>query len=182
MEASHIHNSEGVAPGPCELSVHGKPQPSTNVHWDHQPARPSPSLPLQERAGEKRPIGIWLLEFFWDLELGIWSFPRPVHGDAAETEFAFYSVFGAFSRSLRLFDQVPELWILLQRFILLHLQTGTEEKILQCMAAQDSMDHQAQFVPLEIDAIIADSKPLQNSAGSFQLAELIDLCVHDLLR
>src|SRR6267142_1410395 len=29
-----------------------------------------------------RPFGIWLLELFWDLGFGIWSFPGPVHGRA----------------------------------------------------------------------------------------------------
>src|SRR6476469_910876 len=45
---------------------------------DHEPSSPSP--PPEERAGERRPFGIWLLEVFWDLEFGIWSFPQPVHG------------------------------------------------------------------------------------------------------
>src|SRR6267142_6471867 len=26
--------------------------------------------------GRRRPFGTWLLELFWDLELGIWSFSR----------------------------------------------------------------------------------------------------------
>jgi hypothetical protein len=33
------------------------------------------------------PIGIWLLELFWDLEFGIWSFPRPVHGKEDHLNF-----------------------------------------------------------------------------------------------
>jgi hypothetical protein len=35
-------------------------------------------LPLLHRRrgpGERRPFGIWLLELFWDLGFGIWSFP-----------------------------------------------------------------------------------------------------------
>jgi len=35
-----------------------------------------------------------------------------------------------FSRPFRFFYQVPKFWVLLQRFILLHLQAGTKEKIL----------------------------------------------------
>ena len=38
---------------------------------------------LSSTGGEGRgeeAIGIWLLELFWDLEFGIWSFPRLVHG------------------------------------------------------------------------------------------------------
>ena len=36
-------------------------------------------------------------------------------------------------RRLRRFDHFPEFWILLQRFVLLHFQTGAEEKILECV-------------------------------------------------
>src|SRR5438094_459971 len=44
------------------------------------------------------------------------------------------------------------------------------------------MNHEAKLVALEINPIIADPKPLQNSAGPLELAELIDLGIHDLLR
>jgi len=49
---------------------------------DHEPSSSSPSpIPvptrseLQDRADLTKAIGIWLLELFWDLEFGIWSFP-----------------------------------------------------------------------------------------------------------
>src|SRR6267142_3762070 len=66
-----------------ESSVHWQLQRSRNLHCDHQPPWSSPSPPLEERAGGRRPsFGIWLSELFWDLGFGIWSFPRPVHGKA----------------------------------------------------------------------------------------------------
>jgi hypothetical protein len=34
--------------------------------------------PWRRGLGTRRPFGIWLLELFWDLEFGIWSFARPV--------------------------------------------------------------------------------------------------------
>jgi len=79
------------------------------------------------------------------------------------------------------FDQIPEFWILLQRLILLNLQPGTKQEILQRMAIQGAMDKQTQFVALEIDPIIADAEPMQNPARPLELAEIIHLGMHDLL-
>lgn len=44
------------------------------------------------------------------------------------------------------------------------------------------MDQQSQFVPLKIDAVIADAEAMENATGAFELAEVIQLRVHDLLR
>src|SRR5580765_464503 len=65
-------------------TVHGELQHSKNVHCDHEPAPSSPSPPLEERAGGRggRPFGVWLLEFFWALDLS-----RAVHGTAICPDF-----------------------------------------------------------------------------------------------
>lgn len=80
------------------------------------------------------------------------------------------------------FNQLPELRVLLQRLVLLHLESGTVEKVLERVAVEDAMDQEPQFVPLEIDAVIADPKAVQDAAGPFEFAELIQLGVHHLLR
>src|SRR5271166_1459270 len=79
-------------------------------------------------------------------------------------------------------DQFPELGILLKRLVLRHFQSGTEKEILQGMAIKDAMDHQAEFMALEINTVIADAEPVQGAASAFQLAELVQFRVHHLLR
>jgi len=37
FNALHIDNPEGVAPGACGSTVHGKLQPARKAHWDHEP-------------------------------------------------------------------------------------------------------------------------------------------------
>src|ERR1035437_7109369 len=49
------------------------------------------------------------------------------------------------------------------------------------MAAEDAVHHQAQLMPLEIDAVIPHPKPMQGSTGPLELAELVQLGAHDLL-
>src|SRR5690242_9357012 len=44
-----------------------------------------------------------------------------------------------FRRRAGRFDHLPELRILLQRFVLLHLQPRAEEKVLQRMAIEDAV-------------------------------------------
>jgi hypothetical protein len=75
IEASEFHNPNGVAPNRAP-SVHGELLFASPMHCDLEPRDSSPSPPPEERAGERRLFGISLLEFFWDLELGIWSFPQ----------------------------------------------------------------------------------------------------------
>ena len=87
-----------------------------------------------------------------------------------------------FDRSFRLFDQLPKLRILLKRLILLHLDAGPEQKVLQRVPAEDSVDNQSKLMPLKINAIIANAKSLQYPSRPLKFAELIDLRVHDLLR
>ena len=48
----------------------------------------------------------------------------------------------------RRLDQFPELRILLQRFVLLHLESRAEEKIFERVPAENAMHHQAQLVAL----------------------------------
>ena len=79
-------------------------------------------------------------------------------------------------------DELPKLRVLLKRFVLLHFQPGTEEEILQGMPVENTVDEQAEFMALKIDAIVADSEAVQGAAGPFQLAESVQLSLHDLLR
>ena len=59
---------------------------------------------------------------------------------------------------------------------------GPEQEILERVAVEDAVDHQAQFVPLEIDAVIPDPEPVQRPAGALEFAELVQLGAHHLLR
>src|SRR5438445_13610381 len=64
----------------------------------------------------------------------------------------------------RRLDQFPELRILLQRFVLLHLESRVEEKIFELVPSENLMHHQAQLVALKIMPVIEQPKPVQNSA------------------
>ena len=81
----------------------------------------------------------------------------------------------------RRLDQFPELRILLQRFVLLHLESRAEEKIFERVPAENAMHHQAQLVALKINPVISHAKPVQNSARPLEFSELIQLGLHDLL-
>lgn len=83
---------------------------------------------------------------------------------------------------LRRLDQFPKLRILLQRLVFVHFDAGPEQKVLQRMPAENAMHYQAKLMPFEIDAVIANAKSLQNPPSSLEFPELIDFCVHDLLR
>ena len=72
--------------------------------------------------------------------------------------------------------------MLLQRLILVSLKPGTEEKIFERVPIENSMDDQPQVMALKINTVIAHPKPMQRATGAFQLAEVIHLRVHDLLR
>src|SRR5262249_30751669 len=78
-------------------------------------------------------------------------------------------------------DQFPELRILLQSFVLLHFQTGTEKEILERVPAEDPMHDHSEIVPLKVDAVVADTESVQNAAGALQFPKLIQLGRHDLL-
>src|SRR5687767_4425776 len=43
------------------------------------------------------------------------------------------------------------------------------------------MDHDAEFVPLEINPVIADPKPMQRFARALQLAETLQVGAHNLM-
>src|SRR3974390_2802380 len=79
------------------------------------------------------------------------------------------------------FDQLPELWVLLQGLVLLHLQAGAEEEILQGVSVENAVNHQPQIVPFEIDPVVAHPKPVQRASGPLQFPELIQLGLHYLL-
>ena len=91
------------------------------------------------------------------------------------------------SRNLRLgrslcgFDQFPELWVFLERRVLAGFQAGTEQKILERVAAEDPVDEHAQFVPFKIDAIITHAKTVQRPPAQFQFAEGIQFRAERLL-
>lgn len=78
-------------------------------------------------------------------------------------------------------DQFPEFWTLLQGLILLHLQAGAEHEVLECMPIEDAVNDQPQLMPLEINAVIAHSEPVQDPAGPLELAEVFQLRLHHLL-
>src|ERR1035441_2429356 len=78
-------------------------------------------------------------------------------------------VLNPWGRALSGFDQLPEFRILLERLVLLHLQSGAEEKVLEGMAVEDAMHDQAQLVAFEIDAVIPYPEPVQGSAGALEL-------------
>src|ERR1019366_7789113 len=62
------------------------------------------------------------------------------------------------------------------------LQAGAEQEVLEGVAVEDTVHHQAELVPLEIDAVIADAEPVQDASGALEFAELVQFGVHDLLR
>ena len=80
------------------------------------------------------------------------------------------------------FDQLPELRILLERLVFLELQPGTEQEVLERVAIEDAVHYQAEVMAFEIDAVIPHPKPVQDPARALELAELVQLGVHDLLR
>lgn len=71
-----------------------------------------------------------------------------------------------------LLHQVPEFRILRQRCVFLGGEIGAEEKILERMLAEDAMDHDAQRVALEIDAIIAQPITGQRAAIASEVSVL----------
>ncbi len=79
------------------------------------------------------------------------------------------------------FDQFPKLRIFLQRGVLAGLQAGTEQKILERVAAENPVDEHAQFVPFKIDAIITHAKTVQRPPVQFQLAEGVQFGAEGLL-
>src|SRR5580700_9521849 len=60
-------------------------------------------------------------------------------------------------------DHFPKLGILLQGLVLLHFQAGTEEEILERVAAENAMHDEAKFVPFKIHPVIAHPKPKQRA-------------------
>ena len=79
------------------------------------------------------------------------------------------------------FDQFPEFGILLKSFVLAGFQAGTEQKILERVPAENAVDEHAQFVPLEIDAIITHPKTVQRPPAQFQFAEGVQFRAERLL-
>ena len=79
------------------------------------------------------------------------------------------------------FDHFPELGILLQRLVLAGGQAGTEQEILERVAAEDAVDDDAQFMALKIDPVIAQAKAVQRLAVALHLAEMLQIAGEDFL-
>jgi hypothetical protein len=73
------------------------------------------------------------------------------------------------------FDHFPEFWVFLEGLVLTRGQTRTKEKILQRVAAEDPVDNDAQFVALEINAVITDAKPMKGFPGPLKMAEVMQI-------
>ena len=58
-------------------------------------------------------------------------------------------------------DEFPKARVVLQRLVFSQRQIGSELKILECVPAQDAVDHKPQFVPLEIEAVIAQPESVR---------------------
>ena len=70
------------------------------------------------------------------------------------------SVIGDF----RSFDQFPKLRVLLERFVLLHLQPRAEEEILQGVSVQNAVDHEPKFMALEVHPVITSKEAAEKIA------------------
>jgi hypothetical protein len=80
------------------------------------------------------------------------------------------------------FDHFPKFWILLQGFIFTRGQIRAIKKIFEGVAAQDAMHHHAQLMPLKVNTVIAQAKPLQGLARAFELAKVMRIALEHLLR
>jgi hypothetical protein len=47
---------------------------------------------------------------------------------------------------------------LLESFVFLDFEAGTEEEVFEGVPAEDSVDHEAEFMALEIDPVVADAE------------------------
>ncbi len=80
------------------------------------------------------------------------------------------------------FDQLPEVWIILQILIFSDkVDLGAEAEVLQRVAAQDAVDQHAQLMLLEINAIISQTVAVQDPSIPFQTAKTLVILI-DLLR
>src|SRR6266446_4699654 len=100
-----------------------------------------------------------------------------------QASFSLFSQFPPvkFLLGLGRFNQIPKLRVLLEGFVFFDGQGGTVEEIFEGIFAEDAVDDDAQFVPLEINAIVANAKAMQNFAVSFQLTEVLEVGAHDFL-
>jgi hypothetical protein len=78
-------------------------------------------------------------------------------------------------------DHLPELGILLQGFVLLDLQAGAIEKILERVAMQDAMDEHAEFMALKINPVVAHAKAMEDAPAAFEFAEVVQFGADHLL-
>jgi len=64
---------------------------------------------------------------------------------------------------------------LLEGLVFFYRQGGAIEEIFERVFAEDAVDHDAEFVPLEIDAVIANPKAMQDFAVSLEFAEALEV-------
>jgi len=79
------------------------------------------------------------------------------------------------------FNHFPKLGIFLQGFVLAGFQTGTEQKILERMTAENPVDEDAQLMPLKIDAVITDPETVQRAPALFEPAKFLKFRAAHLL-
>lgn len=79
-------------------------------------------------------------------------------------------------------DELPELWIILENLVFTGGQPAPEQEVLEGIPAHDAMNDDAQFVPLEIDPVISQTKPVQDATISFQSTVLFEVRLDDFLR
>src|SRR5437879_4879800 len=60
------------------------------------------------------------------------------------------------------FDQLPKFGILLQGFIFLQLESRAIQKVFQGVTAKDAMNDEAELVSLEVNAVIANPKAMED--------------------
>lgn len=79
-------------------------------------------------------------------------------------------------------DHLPEFGIFLQGLVLTCGQTGAKQKILERVAAENAVDNDAQFVALEIYAVISNAKTVEGLAGALQMAEVMKITFQHFAR
>jgi hypothetical protein len=79
------------------------------------------------------------------------------------------------------FDQVPELRILLEGFILANGQIGAIKEVLKGVLVQNAVNEHSQVVPLEVDAIVAQPETKELAAAAFEASVFLEIGLEDFL-
>ena len=78
-------------------------------------------------------------------------------------------------------DQFPEFGVLLEGFVFADGQAGAEEEVFEAVLAQDAVDDDAEFVALEIDAVIPEAEAVQELVVAFEPTEAFEVGAHHFL-